>query len=100
MGLRSLEDLRRGDALFFQRADAAGENGFRDGRDGDAGVESVGHGPLARALLSGAVHDDIDDRRAGHRIFHRQNVGRDFDEKGIEVAGIPIGKGFLRFLDG
>jgi hypothetical protein len=98
--LRSLEDFRGGDAFFFQRADAAGEDGFRNGRDGNAGVESVGHGPFARSFLSGAVLDDVDDGGAGHGVFHRKDVGRDFDEKGIEVAGVPIGEGFLRFLDG
>ncbi len=55
---------------------------------------------FARALLSGAVLDDVDNGRAGYRIFHREDVGRDFDEKAVEVAGIPVGEGFLRFLDG
>ena len=100
MRLRSFQNFRGGDAFLFQRADATGEDRFRDGRNGNAGVESVGHRPLARPFLSGAVLDHIDDGGAGHGVFHRKDVCRDFDEEGIEVAGVPIGEGFLRFLYG
>ena len=35
---------------------------------------------------------------AGHGIFHREDVRRDFDEERIKVASIPRSKGLLGFL--
>ncbi len=80
-----------GDTLVFERGEETGENGFADKRQRDAVIQG-GHGrPLSRPFLPGRIHNFVHHRRAIFRL-KGQNLGRDLDEIGIELALIPIGK--------
>ena len=56
-GRRALEYLGSGDALFFQRREAAREDRLADERYRLAGIECADHGPLAGSLLSRGVEN-------------------------------------------
>ena len=91
--LRATEDLGGFDALILHGGEAAGEDGFGDGRSGDAHVEGVGARPLARALLAGGVEDDVDQRDAGLGVLLLEHLGGDLDEEGVQVALVPFFEG-------
>ena len=79
-----------GAALRGGGGQRAGEDGFGNTGNRNAEFQSIDGSPAAGALLAGGVHDDVDQRGASLRIFLGQNLGGDFNEVGIKVAGVPF----------
>ena len=88
----ALQDLRGGDALVLDGRDAAGKDRLGDRRRGDAHVERVGRGPLARAFLPGGVEDDVDEGLLRDRVLLLQDVGGDLDQEAVEDAVVPLAR--------
>ncbi len=95
-GLRSLELLGRRHPLLLQVRHAPGINRLGDEGDGQAQFGGVDDGPFAGALLAGGVQDLVHQRLAVG-VLVGQDVGRDFDEVGIQLRFVPIGEALLHF---
>ena len=91
LDLGAAEHLGRADTLIAERREAACEHGLADERHGLAEVEGVNGGPLAGALLAGAVEDLGDDRLAVS-VLVCKHVARDLNEERVEHTLIPLGK--------
>src|SRR5260370_751224 len=65
--------------------DGLGDRGHRD-----AEVERRLRRPLAGALLRRLVEDDVHERPPRRAIALAQNLRRDLDEVGLEVALVPL----------
>ena len=76
-------------ALVRGPGEGAGEDGFADAGDGNPKVEGGFDGPAAGAFLAGGVDNEVDERLAGFGIHLGEYLGRDVDEVGVEIAGIP-----------
>src|SRR5699024_2381204 len=72
------------------RGERAGKHRLTDTGDRDAQVAGGLHGPAARALLAGSVHDDVHQRLAGFGIDLRQDLRVDLHEVGLQLAGVPL----------
>src|SRR5699024_4262210 len=72
------------------RGERAGKHRLTDTGDRDAQVAGGLHGPAARALLAGSVHDDVHQRLAGFGIDLRQDLRGDLHEVGLQLAGVPL----------
>ena len=76
-------------ALVRGPGEGAGEDGFADAGDGNPKVEGGFDGPAAGAFLAGGVNNEVDEGFAGFGIHLGEHLGRDVDEVGVEVAGVP-----------
>src|SRR5699024_8912011 len=81
--------LGRG-ALISGRGQGTCKDSFGDSGNRDAKVQTANGGPTAGAFLAGGVEDDIDKRLASVWISGAQYFCGDFNEVGIQVAGIPL----------
>ena len=70
------------------------EGGGRNGRltdqgDGRAVLQRRDGGPLARALLPGAV-PDLGEQVGARRVAELEDVGGDLDEEGVQLSLVPL----------
>ncbi len=93
------EHLAGGDALIFQRGDAAGIDRLGDEGDGHAHFHGVHHGPLASTLLAGGVEDLVHQVGAAGFLVAKDVAG-DLDQVAIEHALVPVGKDIVDLVVG
>ena len=79
-------------AQFLAGGERARRNGGLHGRGWDAHRLRLDHGPAAGALLAGLVLDHVDHRPARIGIVELEQLGRDLDEVGLQVALVPAGE--------
>ena len=76
-------------ALVRGPGEGAGEDGFADAGDGNPKIEGGFDGPAASAFLAGGVDNEVDEGFASFGVHLGEYFGRDADEVGVKVAGIP-----------
>ena len=81
---RPFQNLGRGDALLFQRRQAAGKHRLADQRHRHAEIERADARPFAGAFLAGGIQNLVHQRLA-IVIFLGENFGRDLDEDSYPV---------------
>ena len=80
-----------GDALLLKRGEEPREDRLTDEREGDAEFEGIDDGPLACALLSGDI-EDLLHQRCTVVVLEGEDLGRDIDQIGVELARSPAGE--------